>query len=107
MMKTDQAISTVRAGLLSPRGVTALGAIAVVVVAVTLLVRVAPLVEGGERLRWQCVSEDGYLMLTVARNLALGNGLSISDGTIPSNGVQPLATLLFAGCIWLAGGDRE
>jgi hypothetical protein len=70
-------------------------------------VRVAPLVEGGSRLQRQCVSEDGYLMLTIARNLALGNGPSISDGQIASNGFQPLATLLFAGGFRLVGGDKQ
>jgi len=51
-------------------------------------------------------SEDGYLMLTVARNLALGRGLTSAAGTLPTNGVQPLATLLQAACFWLVGGDR-
>jgi hypothetical protein len=69
-------------------------------------VRVAPLLEGGERLQWQCVSEDGYLMLTVARNVALGNGLSVSAGTVPTNGVQPLATFIYALAFALTGGDR-
>ncbi len=67
-----------------------------IVVAIATAVRVAPLVEGGERLRWQCVSEDGYLMLTIARNVALGHGFSVSGGMIPSNGTQPLCSLLFA-----------
>jgi len=73
---------------------------------VALFVRTAPLLEGGDRLRHQCITEDGYLMLTIARNIALGHGFSIADGTIATNGTQPLTTLLFAGCIWLAGGDR-
>ena len=42
------------------------------------------------------VTEDGYLMLTVARNLALGNGLSVSDGQIITNGIQPLATFVYS-----------
>ena len=55
------------------------------VVGLETVVRVAPLVEGGERLQRQCVSEDGYLMLTIARNIALGRGFSVSDGMIPSS----------------------
>ncbi len=43
------------------------------------------------------ISEDGYLMLTVARNLADGRGLSTAAGTIPTNGVQPLVTFVWAG----------
>lgn len=79
-----------------------LGGVAIVATGV----RVAPLVEGGERLRKQCVSEDGYLMLTIARSMAIGNGMSYSDGTIPSNGVQPLATLIYSACFWLTGGHK-
>ena len=52
-------------------------------------------------------SEDGYLMLTVARNLALGKGMASAAGTLPTNGVQPLATFLQAACFRLVGGDRE
>lgn len=81
-------------------------AIFVVPILVTLTVRVAPLVHGGDRLQRQCVSEDGYLMLTIARNIALGRGFSIADGTIATNGTQPLHTLIFAAGYWLAGGDR-
>lgn len=52
------------------------------------------------------MTEDGYLMQTVARNLALGLGMSTAEGTIPTNGVQPLATLLFALLHAIAGGDK-
>ena len=51
-------------------------------------------------------SEDGYLMLTVARNLALGRGLSSAAGTLPTNGVQPLATFVQALCFRAVDGDR-
>ena len=47
------------------------------------------------RLLQQWPTEDGYLMLTIARNLAIGNGMTTSDGSIPSNGVQPMATFLW------------
>jgi hypothetical protein len=51
-------------------------------------------------------TEDGYLMLTVARNMALGLGMSSAAGTIPTNGVQPLAAFVQALCFRLVDGDR-
>lgn len=66
--------------------------------------RLAPLLET-ERLL-QSVSEDGYLMLTIARNIAIGNGMSTADGEIMTNGTQPLTTLLWAGIFWLNDGDK-
>ena len=89
----------------SKRRILLYTAVAIVTVTATA-VRVAPLLEGGERLQRQCVSEDGYLMLTIARNMALGRGLTVSDGSIPSNGIQPLATLLYALCFVAAGADK-
>lgn len=77
-----------------------------VVVAFATAVRIAPLIEGGDRLQRQCVSEDGYLMLTIARNIALGRGFSVSDGMIPSNGTQPLCALLYALCFWATGAHK-
>jgi hypothetical protein len=71
-----------------------------------LIYRLAPLALGPEAMAQFFITEDGYLMLTVARNLAIGNGLSVSDGMIPTNGVQPLATLLYAVPYWLTGGDK-
>ena len=90
----------------SKHHITMLHVCLIVPVILATLVRTAPLIEGGERLQRQCVSEDGYLMLTLARNLALGRGLSVSDGLIPSNGSQPLSTLLFSLCFVVAGGDK-
>ena len=43
----------------------------------------------------QWPTEDGYLMLTIARNMALGNGMSTADGELPTNGTQPLATTIW------------
>ncbi|HUW84356.1 MAG TPA: hypothetical protein VMZ31_16335 [Phycisphaerae bacterium] len=76
------------------------------VLAVAAFVRVAPLAVGGDRLQRQCVTEDGYLMLTVARNLAMGKGLSVADGHTPTNGVQPLATWIFAAFYWITHGHK-
>ncbi len=74
--------------------------------ALGFVARVTPLVERGDRLLQQFPTEDGYLMLTLARNLALGLGMSTAEGTLPSNGTQPLATLLWALVFKLVGGDK-
>lgn len=79
--------------------------IVVALVALGLAVRILGLVAPGALLE-VFPTEDGYLMLQVARNLALGHGLSTAGGAIPTNGVQPLSTLLFAGLYALVGGDR-
>ncbi|HKP64764.1 MAG TPA: hypothetical protein VJV78_48845 [Polyangiales bacterium] len=51
-------------------------------------------------------TEDGYFMLAIGRNLAIGKGFSTADGTIETNGTQPLTTFVWALCFWLSGGDR-
>ncbi|MBY8978154.1 hypothetical protein KHP62_20255 [Rhodobacteraceae bacterium NNCM2] len=71
-----------------------------------LLYRLVPIFLSDETLAQFFVTEDGYLMLTVARNLAIGNGLSVSGGEIPTNGVQPLATLFFTLPYMVTGGDK-
>jgi hypothetical protein len=71
-----------------------------------LLYRLHPFVMDDARIARFFVTEDGYLMLTVARNLAIGNGLSVAGGEIATNGVQPLATFLFALPYMLTGGDK-
>lgn len=68
--------------------------------------RLLPLFSGPEAVSQFFITEDGYLMLTVARNLALGNGLSVSDATIATNGIQPLATFLYSIPYMLTGGDK-
>ncbi|MBV8268954.1 MAG: hypothetical protein JO252_21725, partial [Planctomycetaceae bacterium] len=75
-------------------------------VVVGLASRIAPLLNLGGRLLRQFASEDGYLMMTIARNIALGRGMSVSEGTIATNGTQPLATLIWAACFRLVGGDK-
>ncbi len=50
--------------------------------------------------------DDGYYMLTIARNLALGLGMSIANGEIPTNGTQPLMTFVWALFYWLVDGDK-
>ncbi|MFI5316436.1 MAG: hypothetical protein ACHQ6T_12105 [Myxococcota bacterium] len=81
--------------------------VALLLFAVGAVSRLAPLFDAGGRLLRQFPSEDGYLMLTIARNIALGKGMTVSDGLQPTNGTQPLATLIFAGAFSLAGGDRR
>ena len=83
-----------------------LGNVAVLALVFGLLFRVFPLAMGEQWITQFFVSEDGYLMLTLARNLAIGLGLSVSEGTIASNGVQPLATLFYSAGFWLTGGDK-
>ena len=72
-----------------------------------LVARVAPLADHDGRLLSQFPTEDGYLMLTMGRNLALGNGLSTAGGTIATNGTQPLCTFLWALCFLVVGGERH
>jgi hypothetical protein len=51
------------------------------------------------------LTEDGYYSLSVARNLAAGNGLTI-DGANLTNGFQPLFTLIESGAFVLAGANE-
>ncbi|WP_101067666.1 hypothetical protein [Roseovarius salinarum] len=71
-----------------------------------LLYRLLPVALGPDWLARFFITEDGYLMLTVARNLADGAGLSVSDGEIATNGVQPLGTFLYALPYLATGGDK-
>jgi hypothetical protein len=83
-----------------------LGGVAAFALLFGLLFRLHPYAMGTERIIQFFITEDGYLMLTVARNLAIGLGMSVSEGTIASNGVQPLATLIYAIGFWLVDGDK-
>jgi hypothetical protein len=77
----------------------------VLLIAIGGIVHLAPLVVGGEFMV-KSISEDGYLMLTIARNMALGLGMSTAEGTIPTNGTQPLMTAIWAVSYWLVNGDK-
>ena len=46
------------------------------------------------------LGEDGYYMLTVAWNIASGNGIAIRPGQV-TTGIQPLATFIYAIFAWL------
>lgn len=74
---------------------------------VGFIFRLSPIFDIENRVFWQYMTEDGYLMQTIARNMAIGLGMSTAEGTMPTNGVQPLATVIFAGLHYLAGGDKS
>ncbi len=67
--------------------------------------RLFPLFDPSGRLWQQWPTEDGYLTLTIARNIARGHGFSVAAGTIPTNGTQPLATSIYSIGFWLFGGQ--
>ncbi|MBA4310587.1 MAG: hypothetical protein C0425_09680, partial [Chlorobiaceae bacterium] len=46
------------------------------------------------------LSEDGFYMLTVAKNIASGNGI-VYNFNIPTSGIQPLMTFVYAGIFWI------
>lgn len=68
------------------------------------IVRLTPLLD--ETRMFKSITEDGYLMMTIARNMALGKGMSTSQGEIPTNGTQPLTTGIWAAGFWLFKGDK-
>lgn len=70
------------------------------------LYRLWPAAAGMPALANHFITEDGYLLATVARNLGIGNGMTVSNGSIATNGVQPLITFLFAVPYWATGGDK-
>jgi hypothetical protein len=69
--------------------------------------RLLPLVDGSGRVLRQFPTEDGYLMMTIARSVALDRGMSTAEGLIPSNGTQPAFNLIEALCFASVGGDRR
>jgi len=71
------------------------------------LLRFSALLDQNGRLQQMFVTEDGYLMLTIARNMAIGNGMTIADGEIQTNGVQPLATFIYTAGYLFTGGDKD
>jgi hypothetical protein len=71
-----------------------------------LLARLAPFALGGSRIFRHWPTEDGYLGLTVARNIAMGFGMSVADGTVPTNGIQPLAIFLYSFGFFLSSGNK-
>ncbi len=90
-----------------PRARSGVRALAALLFGIGLVSRLVPFRDQGGRLLRQFPTEDGYLMLTMARNLGIGNGMSIADGTIPTNGTQPLATMLWSVVFALVDGDKR
>jgi len=78
-----------------------------VLILVGFAARLIPFVDLNERLFWQYMTEDGYLLQTVARNISIGLGMSVAEGTQHTNGVQPLATYLYAALHFIAGGSKK
>ena len=70
------------------------------------IARVLPLLDPARRMQ-QWPTEDGYFMLTMGRNVALGHGLSVAGGEMPTNGTQPLTTFVWALGYLLVGPERE
>lgn len=78
-----------------------------VLILVGFAARLIPFIDLNERLFWQYMTEDGYLLQTVARNIAIGLGMSTAEGTQHTNGVQPLVTFLYAALYFIAGGAKK
>lgn len=94
---------TAKASPLSGRVRTMVGSLAII----GLVGRIAPLFDQDGRLYKQFPSEDGYLTLTIARNMARGLGMSVSDGTIATNGTQPFVTWLWSLLYRAVGADPK
>ncbi len=82
-------------------------AVGLCLIVMGFMARFAPLLNQDERMLRQWPTEDGYLMLTIARNMALGYGMSTADGELPTNGTQPLATGLWSLVFAAVDADKE
>lgn len=71
-----------------------------------LIARLFPFFDVDHRLYWQYMTEDGYLLQVVARNMAIGLGMTTSAGTIPTNGFQPLLAFLSTPLYVVVGGSK-
>ncbi len=71
-----------------------------------IVARLMPLLDQEGRLLQQFPSEDGYLMLTIARNIGLGLGMTTALGEIPTNGFQPFTAFLWSLVYRLVDGDK-
>lgn len=68
------------------------------------LVPLALVIRPGESVADAPLTEDGYYVFTIARNIAQGQGIVIAEDTL-TNGFQPLFTFLAVPSFWLAGDD--
>lgn len=76
-----------------------------ILVALILCAALALIVRPLQSIYGSPLQEDGYYILSIARRIALGQGIT-NDGVSPTNGFQPLWTFLCAPIFWLVGGDR-
>ncbi len=84
-----------------------LSAVALFCFAVGLAFRLAVIPPGGgDTLENHYPIEDGYLTLTIAREMAIGHGMSTGEGRFPTNGTQPLFTGLASVVFFLVSGDK-
>jgi hypothetical protein len=81
--------------------------VALLLVLIGTVSRVAPLFDQGGRMLKQWPTEDGYLMLTIARNMSLGLGMSTANGTLPTNGTRPGFNFVEAALFALVHGDKR
>jgi hypothetical protein len=72
--------------------------------------RLIPLVSSELDLFGRFPTEDGYLAMTIARDMSLGHGpsvpIDVAGNRVPTNGFQPLCVLVWCVAFWLVGGDR-
>jgi len=87
------------------RAVRAFAWLLVCMLLLSALQRLIPLLGSDRRLLLQYYTEDAFYLHTVARNLALGHGITI-DGIHPTNGFQPLSLFLYAPFYLISGGER-
>ena len=80
-------------------------AIVLLPIAVTLAAALWMHAAPGDRLARTLPTEDAYCVLAVARQAAIGNGIT-ADGRIETNGFQPLWGAVNVPLYALAGGDR-
>lgn len=77
-----------------------------IAIVIGLVARLSGIIADEARVFQQFPTEDGYFMLAIARNLAIGEGFSVAGGAMPTNGTQPLTTLIWSIPFAIAGGDR-
>jgi len=87
-----------------PRGASRL--LVCVLLLIGLSFRLSGFLNQEGRLLGMFPTEDGYLTLTIARNIGIGNGMTTAAGTLPTNGTQPLVTFPWAIGYRLVGGDK-
>lgn len=89
------------------KGPRFLSGVALLCFAVGLAFRVAVIPpSGGDTLANHYPIEDGYLTLTIAREIAIGHGMSTGEGRFPTNGTQPLFTGLASLVFLVVSGDK-